>query len=146
MGADPLVTVLYKLLEGTLSLGYYPIDYSLHQWFLSQFPWPYGKCSNWKETINNCHILSAYYVALFLTTSWDVSIFILLLWMEDTEAQRVTQGSTASKCQNQNYKPGCSWPKTVPFSFQCNYLKDSRVDIYLHPVLGGYKSFWIRLL
>lgn len=51
--------------RGILSFGCYLVDHSLHHWVLSLFPWPYGKCSNWKETINNCHVLSACCVAFF---------------------------------------------------------------------------------
>lgn len=40
--SSPLVTVLYQLLEGFLGVVCYPLDYSLHPWFVSSFPWSCG--------------------------------------------------------------------------------------------------------
>lgn len=51
-------------------------------------------------------VLSACYITLSFTTSWDMGILTLFLWIEETATQQVTQGSTSSKRKNQNDELG----------------------------------------
>lgn len=67
------------------------MDYSLHHQF-----WVHSHDLMENAVTLKMNLITVMYCVPLFLTSGDVGILIPFLWMEEMEAQRVTQGSTAS--------------------------------------------------